>query len=218
MKSRPARTCCGGGWINIFVRRFLPRYGLPEVPDTSSIGGEHEKIHCTGSQPVPDRRLGRRPCARAAAVRHHRHRGCHWRLLRCRRCDLPPDEQGQGRTWHPLLGREHWRLGLQREHDQGRRARLWRCAIGRAVQRGEGGGAIQGGRSLWRLARGVRPACRTADRPCAQGRERDADGGLQGQALQRRQPRLGPARHGGDVVAGAGHEHGGFFARVRTQA
>ena len=82
----------------------------------------------------------------AAEVRHHRHRRRHRRLLRGRRRDLPPDEQGPRQARHPLLGGVDRRLGVQRQHHQGRRTRFRHGAVGRAVQRHQGRGAVQGRR------------------------------------------------------------------------
>ena len=81
---------------------------------------------------------------RAAEVRHHRHRRRHRRVLRRRRCDLPPGQQGPRQARHPLLGRIDRRLGVQRQHHQVGRARPGLRAIRRAVQRAQGPGRLQG--------------------------------------------------------------------------
>ena len=85
---------------------------------------------------------------RAAEIHHHRHRRRHRRLLRGRRRDLPARQQGPRQARHPLLGGVHRRLGVQRQHDQGRRARHGLLAVRRAVQRRQGPGPVQGRRRL----------------------------------------------------------------------
>ena len=66
---------------------------------------------------------------------------------------------------HPLLGRIDRRLGLQRQHDQGRRARFRHGAVRRAVQFSERPGRIQGQR-VRRTARGVFRASGAVHRTC----------------------------------------------------
>ena len=52
-----------------------------------------------------------------AEIHHHRHRRRDRRLLSDRRRDLPAGQQGPQGARHPLLRRDHRRLGLQRQHD-----------------------------------------------------------------------------------------------------
>ena len=112
------------------------------------------------------RRTGRR----AAEVHHHRHRRRDRRLLRRRRRHLPPGQQGPRQARHPLLGRIDRRLGLQRQHHQGRRARLRLRAVRRAVQRAQGRGPVQGRRRLSATcARSSR--CIPSRSPCSRARK-----------------------------------------------
>ena len=91
----------------------------------------------------------------AAEIRHHRHRRRHRRVLRRGRRDLPAGEQGPRQARHPLLGGIDRRLGVQRQHHQGRRARPRRRAVRRAVQRRQGRRPVQGRRRLRRPALGL---------------------------------------------------------------
>ena len=128
----------------------------------------------------------------AAEIHHHRHRRRHRRLLRGRRRDLPADEQEPRANRPALLGRIDRRLGVQRQHHQGGRARFRHGAVRRAVSTPTRATArSRAGRS--RPARRVLGASGAVHGAGAQGSRRDQVRRLQGQALQRRQSRLGHA-------------------------
>ncbi len=87
--------------------------------------------HCRHARRRPVQRASRGP----AEVRDHRHWRRNRRLLRGGRGDLPAREQGPREARNPLLGRVDRRLGVQRQHHQGGRARPGLRAVRRAVQR-----------------------------------------------------------------------------------
>ena len=166
------------------------------------------------------RALGRHAVAARrgpAEIHHHRHRRRHRRLLRCGRRDLPPRQQGPRQARHPLFGRVDRRVGVQRQHDQGRRTRHGLRPVGRAVQRHQGHGPVQGRRRLGRPARRVLGAPGAVHRGRAQGSRRQDVHRLQGQALQRRQSGLGHARVDGRAADRHELEDGRFLARLRAQ-
>ena len=139
------------------------------------------------------------PCRCPAKIHDHRHRRRDRRVLRRGRRHLPPGQQGPRQARHSLLRGIDRGLGVQREHDQGRRARSRRRAIRRSVQRVQGSDAVQG-RRLHRPARRHEPASRAFHRAHAQGAQREVVRRHEGQEVQRRQPRLGDACLAGGIA------------------
>ena len=185
-------------------------YRHPAVPGSALGIGAWPRASRSSRRSSPRARDG------AAEVRHHRHRRRHRRLLRGRRRDLPTRQQGPRQDRHPLLGRVDRRLGLQRQHHQGRRARLRHGAVRRAVPGLQRRRAVQGSRTriCARCSRCIPSRSRwwRARKPTSAKFDR-----LQGQALQRRQSGLGHALGDGRAARRDGHEDVGLLARLRAQ-
>ena len=152
---------------------------------------------------------------RAAEVRHHRYRRRDRRLLRGRRRHLPARQQGPRQARPSLLRGVDRRLGIQRQHDQGRRARFRHDAVRRAVPGLQRHRPVQGGRQ--RPARGVLRASGAIHGRCAQGSQHQAVHRFQGQALQCRQSGLGHALGDGRASRCREHEDLGLRARLRAE-
>ncbi len=165
----------------------------------------------------PRRRAGPTASGCAAEVHHRRHRRCDRGVLRRGRRHLPPGQQGPRQTRHSLLGRIDRRFGVQHQHHQGRRTRPRLRAERRAVQCRQRHGAVQGRWRLRRPARRVLGAPRAVHGAGAQGSRRQELRRLQGQALQRRQPRLGNARVAGGIAGGHGWQAERLFTRLGAQ-
>ena len=156
--------------------------------------------------------------AQEEPVHHHRHRRGHRRLLSGRRRHLPAGQCRPPGARDPLLGREHGRLGLQRQHHAPGRARLRHRPERRAVQRLRGRrrgvrrpGPVRG------AAGGVRAPPR-AVHPARPRRFRHRDlRRPQGRAGQRQQSRLRLARHLRGADGRQGLDHGRLRARLRAQ-
>jgi TRAP transporter TAXI family solute receptor len=132
-----------------------------------------------------DRRPG------AAEVRHHRHRRCDRRVLRGRRRDLPPDEQGPRPARHPLLGRSTGGSVYNVNTIKAGELDFGVTQSDVAVQRHEGRKPVQGRRAR----KDLRSVFSMHPEPLTVLARKEAnvtsDRRLQGQALQRRQPGLG---------------------------
>ncbi len=99
------------------------------------------------------------------------------------------------------------RLGVQHQHHPRRRARLRRRPVRLAVPRRQRHQGVREGRRVQRAARGVLGPPRAVHGAGAQGSQRHEVRGLQGQALQRRQPRLRHARLDGGTARRDGLEN-----------